>query len=108
MPRLVDVLPNGPVNHPTVQVFLAGGVPEVMLHLRGLGLLHEDAMTVAGAPLGGPAAAPGQRAASGRSGRRPTTRRGPAWMSWSGFSGPGTGRSRPTGKPTSPSWPARS
>src|SRR5204862_5357879 len=25
-PRLVDALPNGPRNHPTVQVFLAGGV----------------------------------------------------------------------------------
>jgi len=34
VPRLVDALPNGPRNHPTVQVFLAGGVPEVMLHLR--------------------------------------------------------------------------
>ena len=33
-PRLVDALPNGPRNHPTVQVFMAGGVPEVMLHLR--------------------------------------------------------------------------
>src|SRR5262249_7737840 len=31
VPRLVDVLPNGPVGHPTVRVFLAGGVPEVML-----------------------------------------------------------------------------
>src|SRR5262249_10886396 len=30
VPRLVDALPNGPVGHPTVQVFLAGGVPEVM------------------------------------------------------------------------------
>ena len=38
-PRLVSVLPNGPVHHPTVRVFLAGGVPEVMLHLRRLGLL---------------------------------------------------------------------
>src|SRR5207248_392062 len=38
-PRLVSVLPNGPVDHPTVRVFLAGGVPEVMLHLRELGLL---------------------------------------------------------------------
>ena len=38
VPRLVDVLPNGPVGHPTVRVFLAGGVPEVMLHLRELGL----------------------------------------------------------------------
>jgi xylonate dehydratase len=52
VPRLVDALPNGPVGHPTVRVFLAGGVPEVMLHLRALGLLHEDAMTAAGAPLG--------------------------------------------------------
>jgi putative YjhG/YagF family dehydratase len=52
VPRLVDVLPNGPSNHPTVRVFLAGGVPEVMLHLRRLGLLHEDAQTVAGEPLG--------------------------------------------------------
>jgi putative YjhG/YagF family dehydratase len=51
-PRLVDVLPNGPVGHPTVRVFLAGGVPEVMLHLRSLGLLHEDCLTVTGQPLG--------------------------------------------------------
>ncbi|MBI4489066.1 MAG: dihydroxy-acid dehydratase, partial [Deltaproteobacteria bacterium] len=36
VPRLVDVLPNGPANHPTVRVFMAGGVPEVMLHLRRL------------------------------------------------------------------------
>ncbi|HZZ72633.1 MAG TPA: YjhG/YagF family D-xylonate dehydratase [Pirellulales bacterium] len=50
-PRLVDALPNGPVGHPTVQVFLAGGVPEAMLHLRGLGLLDLQATTVAGAPL---------------------------------------------------------
>ena len=40
VPRLVDALPNGPENHPTVRVFLAGGVPEVMLHLRRLGLLN--------------------------------------------------------------------
>src|SRR4029078_4068789 len=52
VPRLVDVLPNGPVGHPTVRVFLAGGVPEVMLHLRDLGLLHLDALTVTGATLG--------------------------------------------------------
>lgn len=52
VPRLVDVLPNGPVGHPTVQFFLAGGVPEVMLHLRTLGLLKLDAMTVSGQPLG--------------------------------------------------------
>jgi putative YjhG/YagF family dehydratase len=52
VPRLVDVLPNGPVGHPTVRVFLAGGVPEVMLHLRELGVLNEDVMTVSGEPLG--------------------------------------------------------
>lgn len=52
VPRLVSVLPNGPVNHPTVRAFLAGGVPEVMLHLRKLGLLHEDVMTVTGETLG--------------------------------------------------------
>ncbi len=52
VPRLVDVLPNGPVGHPTVRVFLAGGVPEVMLHLRDLGLLRLDALTVHGRPLG--------------------------------------------------------
>jgi putative YjhG/YagF family dehydratase len=47
-PRLVDALPNGPVGHPTVQVFLAGGVPEVMLHLRRAGLIETKAMTAAG------------------------------------------------------------
>jgi len=52
VPRLVDVLPNGPVGHPTVRVFLAGGVPEVMLHLRDLNLLRLDALTVHGRPLG--------------------------------------------------------
>ncbi|WP_413735795.1 YjhG/YagF family D-xylonate dehydratase [Sodalis sp. RH21] len=52
VPRLVSVLPNGPVYHPTVRAFLAGGVPEVMLHLRKLGLLHEDALTVTGETLG--------------------------------------------------------
>jgi putative YjhG/YagF family dehydratase len=52
VPRLVDVLPNGPVGHPTVRVFLAGGVPEVMLHLRREGLLDLDCLTVTGAPLG--------------------------------------------------------
>ena len=52
VPRLVDVLPNGPKGHPTVQVFLAGGVPEVMLHLRELDLLHLDALTVHGRQLG--------------------------------------------------------
>ncbi|MBX0326415.1 YjhG/YagF family D-xylonate dehydratase [Oscillochloris sp. ZM17-4] len=52
VPRLVDVLPNGPSNHPTVRVFLAGGVPEVMLHLRAGGLLREGALTVSGRTLG--------------------------------------------------------
>jgi putative YjhG/YagF family dehydratase len=52
VPRLVDALPNGPRAHPTVQVFQAGGVPEVMLHLRRAGLLRLDAMTVSGEPLG--------------------------------------------------------
>ena len=52
VPRLVDALPNGPVGHPTVQVFLAGGVPEVMLHLRTLGLLDLEVLTVAGVSLG--------------------------------------------------------
>jgi putative YjhG/YagF family dehydratase len=51
-PRLVDALPNGPVGYGTVQVFLAGGVPEVMLHLRRLGLLRLDVPTVNGATLG--------------------------------------------------------
>ena len=52
VPRLVSVLPNGPWPHPTVRAFLAGGVPEVMLHLRSLGLLHLDALTVTGQSLG--------------------------------------------------------
>jgi len=52
VPRLVDALPNGPVGHPTVRVFLAGGVPEVMLHLRRLSLLDESCLTVTGEPLG--------------------------------------------------------
>ena len=50
-PRLVDVLPNGPKYHPTVRVFLTGGVPEVMLHLRALGLLDTSVLTVSGATL---------------------------------------------------------
>jgi putative YjhG/YagF family dehydratase len=52
VPRLVDVLPNGPIGHPTVRFFLAGGVPELMLHLRALGLLRLDALTAAGTRLG--------------------------------------------------------
>jgi len=50
-PRLVSVLPNGPVHHPTVRVFLAGGVPEVMLHLDRLGLLDTSVRTVTGGTL---------------------------------------------------------
>ncbi len=52
VPRIVDVLPNGPLNHPTVQVFQAGAVPEVMLHLRRAGLLNTDVLTVDGKTLG--------------------------------------------------------
>jgi putative YjhG/YagF family dehydratase len=52
VPRLVDALPNGPAGHPTIRVFLAGGVPEVMLHLRRIGLLDESVLTVTGEPLG--------------------------------------------------------
>jgi putative YjhG/YagF family dehydratase len=52
VPRLVDVLPNGPTHHPTVRVFLAGGVPEVMLHLRAMDLLDLSARTVTGRTLG--------------------------------------------------------
>ncbi len=52
VPRLVDALPNGPRHFATVQVFLAGGVPEVMLHLRQLGLLKLGAQTVTGQTVG--------------------------------------------------------
>src|ERR1700761_3136785 len=48
VPRLVDALPNGPRNFATVQVFLAGGLPEVMLHLRRAGLLETRVKTVSG------------------------------------------------------------
>src|SRR6202012_4216823 len=51
VPRLVDALPNGPRNFATVQVFLAGGVPEVMLHLRRAGLLDTSVTTVTGESL---------------------------------------------------------
>jgi putative YjhG/YagF family dehydratase len=51
VPRLVDVLPNGPTHHPTVRVFLAGGVPEVMLHLRRLDALDTSVLTVSGKTL---------------------------------------------------------
>ncbi|MCB1079912.1 MAG: dihydroxy-acid dehydratase, partial [Verrucomicrobiae bacterium] len=50
--RLVDALPNGPKHYATVQVFLAGGVPEVMLNLRDAGLLELDAMTASGHTVG--------------------------------------------------------
>lgn len=46
--RFVDALPNGPQHHPTVRVFLAGGVPEIMLHLRAAGVLHLDALAATG------------------------------------------------------------
>ena len=52
VPRLVDALPNGPRNFATVQVFLAGAVPEVMLHLRRAGLLELSVRTVSGETLG--------------------------------------------------------
>ncbi len=48
VPRLVDVLPNGPTHHPTIRVFLAGGVPEVMLHLRRLNVIDTTVPTVGG------------------------------------------------------------
>jgi putative YjhG/YagF family dehydratase len=51
VPRFVDVLPNGPKQHPTVRVFLAGGVPEIMLHLRRLGVLDTSVLTVSGQSL---------------------------------------------------------
>jgi putative YjhG/YagF family dehydratase len=53
VPRLVSVLPNGPHYHPTIRAFLAGGVPEVMLHLRTLGLLDLSVLTATGLPLSG-------------------------------------------------------
>nr|WP_277988727.1 YjhG/YagF family D-xylonate dehydratase [Ktedonosporobacter rubrisoli] len=51
VPRLVSVLPNGPVDHPTIRVFLAGGAPEVMLHLRRSGLLDTSVRTCSGHTL---------------------------------------------------------
>lgn len=52
VPRIVSVLPNGPAHHPTVRMYLAGGTPEVMLHLRDLGVLHLDVLTATGETLG--------------------------------------------------------
>jgi putative YjhG/YagF family dehydratase len=51
VPRLVDALPNGPKYFATVQVFLAGAVPEVMLHLRRAGLIDTSVKTVTGEKL---------------------------------------------------------
>jgi putative YjhG/YagF family dehydratase len=51
VPRIVDALPNGPRGFATVQVFLAGGVPEAMLHLRDAGLLDTTVRTVSGQTL---------------------------------------------------------
>ena len=51
VPRIVDVLPNGPIGHPTAQLYAAGGVPEVMLHLRNLGLLDTSVLTATGQSL---------------------------------------------------------
>ena len=51
-PRIVDVLPNGPAGYPTSELYAAGGVPEVMLHLRELGLLDLSVITVSGQSLG--------------------------------------------------------
>ena len=51
IPRIVDALPNGPRGHATVQVFLAGAVPEAMLHLRRAGLLDTTVRTVTGETL---------------------------------------------------------
>lgn len=48
-PRFVDALPNGPANHPTIRVYLAGGVPEVAWHLREMGVLRSNARTMVGA-----------------------------------------------------------
>jgi putative YjhG/YagF family dehydratase len=50
-PRLVDVLPNGPSGHPTVRAYLAGGVPEVMVHLDAMGLLDTSVLTASGLTL---------------------------------------------------------
>lgn len=50
-PRLVDALPNGPRGFATAQVFMAGGVPEVMLHLRRMGLLNGRVLTATGDTL---------------------------------------------------------
>ncbi|MDB0068774.1 dihydroxy-acid dehydratase, partial [Akkermansiaceae bacterium] len=50
VPRIVDALPNGPNGYATVQVFLAGGVPEAMLKIREH--LDLSVRTVSGLTLG--------------------------------------------------------
>ena len=50
-PRIVDVLPNGPVGFPTSELYSAGGVPEIMLHLRNMGVLDTKVVTVTGQSL---------------------------------------------------------
>jgi putative YjhG/YagF family dehydratase len=52
VPRLVDVLPNGPNGYSTAQFFLAGGVPELMSKLKDLNLLELDVLTCSGNSLG--------------------------------------------------------
>ena len=52
VPRLVDVLPNGPNGYSTAQFFLAGGVPELMSKLKDLNLLELDTLTCTGNTLG--------------------------------------------------------
>ena len=51
VPRLVDVLPNGPNGYSTAQFFLAGGVPELMSKLKDLNLLELDTLTCTGNTL---------------------------------------------------------
>ena len=51
-PRIVDVLPNGPVGFPTSELYSAGGVPEMMLHLRKMGRLDTGVITATGQSLG--------------------------------------------------------
>ncbi len=50
--RIVDALPNGPQNFKTVQFYLAGGTPEVMLHLREQGLLDLNCLTASSKTVG--------------------------------------------------------
>jgi putative YjhG/YagF family dehydratase len=52
VPRLVDVLPNGPNGYSTAQFFLAGGLPELMSKLKDLNLLELDTLTCTGNTLG--------------------------------------------------------